>query len=148
MPLSNLTKFHLHFYAVMAVSIAFGLSVLAGPVLLIMQLEASFLWLFPAWGVGQYVMLKWMQKVVDPLAERMKEADKNPFLPRYDLRIWAFALAFAAVSYVSYRVGHHDGREHMNYIVQQNCGTSLMCHAKYTFDSEKARSRAGRQLSQ
>lgn len=148
MPLSNLTKFHLQLYAALSASLIFALTVLAGPVLVIMQREMSFLWLFPAWGVGQYVMFKWMQKVVEPLSQKAKEADANRYLQRYDLRLWVLLIAFAVVSYVSYRVGHHDGREHMSNIVQQNCGTSLTCHAKYTFDYEKARSRAARQQSQ
>lgn len=148
MPLSNLTKFHLQLYAALGVSVVFALTMLAGPVLLIMQKDMSFLWLFPAWGAGQYVMFKWMQKVVEPLSQKAKEADANRFLQRYDLRIWAWILAFAVVAYVSYRVGHHDGREHMSNIVQQNCGTSLTCHAKYTFDYEKAQRRAARQKTE
>ncbi|PZR93512.1 MAG: hypothetical protein DI537_10355 [Stutzerimonas stutzeri] len=139
MQLSNLTKVHLQLFAALTVGVAMALAALITPAVLIFKNQHSIFWLIPAWVIGQGVVMFWMSRVVDPLSKALPAAEKNPFLRRYDLRVPVVLAGVAAIAYGSYHMGYRDGREAMSEIVQQNCGTSLTCHAKYTFDYERVR---------
>lgn len=145
MTLSNVTNKHLQLYAALAAALVMSLIILIVPMAFIIRDKYSIFWLIPAWGIGQGIVYLWMTKIVSPLSLSLAAAEKNPFLLRYDLRKYAIGAGILVIAYASYSLGHRDGRYEMDRIVQQNCGTSLTCHAKYTFDHVKARKRAERQ---